>query len=205
VEKSLLIRNIKEEYQKGKSAKEAGERLGISEKKVRYWMRKAGIKARSWSEATYCKRNPKGNPFKIIDQLQNSKDLMLFFVALGLYLGEGTKKGKHNVALGNTDPGILRAFLNFLRTICKVDESRIFAELNIFDDVNTEDARAYWTQAVGISKKQIRHVACRKSKGGTYKNKSRYGTLTIKVCNFKLKKIIIEWCSRVLLDCAPPL
>lgn len=199
-----LIEKIREEYQKGRSAKEIADELGFKEKKVRYWMKKGGIIARSWSEATYCKRNPKGDPFEIIKQLQNPRDLQLFFVALGLYLGEGTKKGKYNVALGNIDPNILRTFLNFLRKICNVDESKIFAELNIFDDVSTEDAVKYWAKEVGISKSQIRYVISRKSKGGTYKNKSKYGTLTIKVCNYKLKKIILEWCDKALTDCVVP-
>lgn len=200
-----LTEKIIEEYLSGKSAKEVGEALGIKEKKVRYWMEKAGVKARSRSEATYFKRNPKGNPFKIIDQLQNPNDLLLFFVSIGLYLGEGTKRGNSTLALGNTDPNILKTFLKFLRTLCKVDESKIFAEMNIFDDVNANEAIKYWVQNVGLSKNQIRHITIRKCKGGTYKNKSKYGTLTIKVCNSKLKKIILDWCNRALVDCVTPL
>lgn len=203
--KTPLINQINALYQKGKSAKEVGELLGINERKVRYWMGKGGVKPRSWSEATYCKRNPKGNPFNIIEQIKKPKDLELFFVSLGLYLGEGTKKGEHKVALGNTNPDILKAFLAFLRKICKVDESKIYAELNIFDDVVLQKALRYWTKTIGISRGQIRYITSRKSKGGTYKNKSEYGTLTIKVDNSKLKKIILEWCKQVLIDCAMPL
>src|SRR3989339_1922085 len=122
---SLAIK-IREEYQKGRSAREIADELGFKENKVRYWMKKGETKPRSWSEATYCKRNPHGNPFKIANQIRNPRKLMLFFVALGLYLGEGTKRGLHKATLGNTDPGILKTFLIFLREICTVDESRIF-------------------------------------------------------------------------------
>ena len=163
----VLIEKIKKEYQKGKSAKEVGESLGISERKVRYLMKKFGIKARSWSEATYCKRNPQGNPFQIPEQIKNSKDLLLFFTVLGLYLGEGSKKGSHQVALGNTDPRILKTFLRFLREVCEVNEQKIFAELNVFDDINIKEAINYWTGNVGITKPQIRYIISRKSKGGT--------------------------------------
>ncbi|MFH1684519.1 MAG: hypothetical protein ABIA67_06525 [Candidatus Margulisiibacteriota bacterium] len=205
MENSILIQSIATEYQKGKSAKEVGESLGLSERKVRYLMQKTGMKARSWSEATYCKRNPKGNPFEIIEQIKKPKDLELFFVSLGLYLGEGTKKGDHVVALGNTNPGILKTFLNFLRIICKVKDRKIYAELNIFDDVNSANAVSYWVDSVGIKKDQILYITSRKSKGGTYKNKSKYGTLTIKVNNSKLKRIVLDWCNRALKDCLAPL
>ena len=130
--------------------------------------------------------------------------LELFFVSLGLYLGEGTKRGNHQVALGNTNPLILKAFLAFLRTICKVNESKIFAELNIFNDIDKNKAIKYWASNVGININQIHHVVVRESKGGTYKNKSKYGTLAIKVCNIKLKKIIDKWCEDVLEDCVCP-
>ncbi|MFC1496021.1 hypothetical protein ACFL52_01245 [Candidatus Margulisiibacteriota bacterium] len=200
-----LINKIKEEYSKGFSAKEVGENLGVSEKMVRYWMNKGEIKARSWSDATYKKRNPDGDPFKIIDNIKSHYQLLLFFIGIGLYLGEGTKQGKHKVALGNTNPDILKTFLYFLRIICGVKENKIRAELNIFDDVNKTKAISYWSKNIGITKKQIRHVFIRKSKGGSYKKKSKYGTLTLLVCNSKLKQIILEWCTLALKDCIMPL
>lgn len=199
-----LIKQIKDLYQQGKSAKKVADVLGIKENKVRYWMRKGKIRARSWSEATYCKRNPEGNPFNIIEQIENHKDLELFFVSIGLYLGEGTKKGKHKVALGNTNPDILNTFLIFLKRVCNVNENKITAELNIFDDIPTNKAINYWSKKLGLPKKQIKYVSIRKSKGGTYKNKSKYGTLTIVVNNSKLKKIILEWCHQTLIDCIVP-
>ena len=199
-----LAKKIKSEYESGRSAKEIADAMGFKEKKVFYWLKKLGTKIRSNSEATYLKWNPDGDPFQVVEQIQNPKDLMLFFVAIGLYLGEGAKKGKHQVALGNTDPLILKTFLRFLRDTCNVREEKIYAELNIFDDVSTKDAIKYWTQNVGIREKQLKYVFLRKSKGGTYKNKSKYGTLTIKVNNFKLKKIILEWCSLVINDCVMP-
>lgn len=196
-----LIEKIKKEYQSGKSAKEIADSFGCSQNKIRYWMEKGRIKPRSWSEATYCKRNPKGDPFKIANNVDSPKLLLLFFIGIGLYLGEGTRKGKYNVALGNTNPKILRAFLLFLRNICGVAEDRVFAELNIFDDVDQKEVISFWSQSVGISKKQIKYTIVRKSKGGSYKNKSKYGTLTIKICNFKLKQIILDWCEQALQDC----
>lgn len=199
MENSILIQNIAAEYQKGKSAKEVGDIFGIKEKKVRYWMKKAGIKARSRSEATYCKRNPDGDPFIIPKQITNPDLLALFFLAIGLYLGEGDKKVKHRVALANTNPAILRIFINFLTVICGVKTSKIAAELNIFDDVSTSKALNYWAKELGLNPSQFARPIIRKSKPtGTYKNKSIYGTLNIRVNNTKLKTIILKWCDHAL-------
>ncbi|MFA4858238.1 MAG: hypothetical protein WC901_06800 [Candidatus Margulisiibacteriota bacterium] len=199
-----LAETIKQKYLLGKSAKEIAAEMGFSEHKICYWLEKTGTKKRSRSEATYLKRNPSGDPFKIVEQITYPKDLMLFFVAIGLYLGEGAKKGRHRVALGNTDPKILKAFLFFIRKICRLREEKIFAELNIFDDIDKDFAVEYWARTVGIAKEQVKYVCVRKSKGGTYKNKSKYGTLTIKVSNTKLKQIILEWCRLIINDCSMP-
>lgn len=67
-----------------------------------------------------------------------------FYLAVGLYLGEGTKSFKRGVIVfGNTDPLILRTFLKFLKVICNVSPNKIKFELNIYDDVSLESALEY--------------------------------------------------------------
>ena len=44
--------------------KEISDNQKVSYWIVRYWMSKYGIKRRSWSDATYVKRNPNGDPFR---------------------------------------------------------------------------------------------------------------------------------------------
>lgn len=193
---------LEQEYrQKKKSMQEIAHGLGVSLHAVTYWMLKHGIKRRSMSEATYTKRNPQGDPFKIKKNL-SEKEKQLFFVVMGLYLGEGKKyKNCASLALGNTDPLIIRTFLKFLRGICGVEEKKIRAELNIYDDVNIESAMEYWTSVTGLLVSQFSKAVVRKArKKGTYKHWSRYGTLTILVSNKKLYEKVMGCCYQYLCD-----
>lgn len=173
------------------SMAEIAEHLGVPYKTVVYWMSKHGIPRRTPSEATYVKRNPDGDPFKI-KELKTKEDFELFALGVGLYAGEGKKSGLY-VGLGNTDSRVIKTFLAFLRKICQVDEAKISAELNIYDDVDLESAIKYWVEVTNIPKTRFSKSIVRKSRGGTYRNKSIYGTLTVKVCNTKLLAQILSW------------
>jgi len=183
-------------YNQELSMAEIAKKLGISNSNVYYWMSKHGIPRRTQSEATYVKRNPNGDPFKI-HELKTKEDFELFALGVGLYAGEGKKSGLY-VGLGNADPRIIKTFLAFLRKICQVDEAKISAELNIYDDVNLEAAVKYWVEVTNIPRTRFSKSIVRKSRGGTYRNKSIYGTLTVKVCNTKLLAQILSWCGEML-------
>ena len=189
-------KKLEQLYNRGLSMMEVSNKLGCNYNQVVYWMKKYGIPTRSWSEATYRKRNPKGDPFKI-KKPKTIEDIKLFYLGIALYLGEGDKKTKHSTKLANTDPEILNIFLKFLVSLCGVEKEKIGLEINMFDDINKEIAMAYWVKALGLDRSHVKTVIIRKSKGGTYKKKSQYGTLTIYVSNVKLKQIINNWCEEI--------
>src|SRR5690349_2849761 len=74
-----------------RSMQEIADELGCSVNKIVYWMDKYQIERRDSSEATYHKRNPLGDPFRIKEAL-TAQDRDLMMLAIGLYIGEGTKK-----------------------------------------------------------------------------------------------------------------
>jgi hypothetical protein len=178
------------------SMAEIAEKLKCSVNKVVYWMDRHEIARRYWDEASYIKHNPNGDPFQI-KELATDDDRELFQLGIGLYIGEGTKNSR-DVRLANADPQVIRAFLRFLREICRVDEKKVFAWLNIFDDTNLEEALAFWKQVTQLPESQFYKSIVRQSKGGSYLNKSRLGTLTIVVSNTRLAKKIGEWCENAL-------
>ncbi len=178
---------------------EIANKIGCSNSGVEYWMNKYKIPKRSRSEANYLKYNPNGDPFRI-KTLKTRKDIELFNLGIGLFLGEGSKKNKFNVVIANSDPQILKLFLKFLRKICGIEERKIKAALNIFDDIKTKEAVDFWSKITKISVGRINTITIRKSKGGTYKNKSRWGTLSIYVPNVKLKATMDRWCKNALLN-----
>jgi hypothetical protein len=111
-----------------------------------------------------------------------------------LFLGEGTKKQKYSVRLANSDPQIVMIFLKFLREICNVEPQKIRAWINIFDDSLYQDSLSFWSKQTGIPKEAFYSPIVRIRKEGSYKNKSKYGTITILVGNTKLLNQIKTWC-----------
>ena len=99
---------------------EIADKMRWSLHKVSYWLDQCSISRRSPSEATYVKRNPGGDPFKIKSQL-TKKDETLKGLGLGLYWGEGDKSPNNtSVRLANTDPLLIKKFKEFLTKICGV-------------------------------------------------------------------------------------
>ena len=181
-------------YEQKLSMQEIANQLGWSLNKVVYWMEQYGFERRGWSEATYVKRNPNGDPFKI-RMPETLEEKELFALALGLYMGEGVKKGLHQVAMANTNPAILRIFLTFLEKFCGVSRSEVKVWINIFDDSNVETAMKWWSEELNLSLEQFYETAVRKSRGGNYTKKSEYGTLSVAFLNVKLKRVVDDWCS----------
>jgi len=170
------------------------DQVGCTVNKIVYRMQQSGLECRDRSEATYAHWNPNGDRFAIkTPETVEEKEFLA--LAIGLYMGEGTKKGIYSVALANTNPKILQVFIRFLTEVCGVDKNNLQAALNIFDDCDVDEALQWWSKEVDIRVEQFFRPIIRTSRSGTYKNKSKYGTLTITFGNIKLKKVIDDWCS----------
>ena len=177
-------------YQKGFSMQEIANKVGWSLHKVSYWLDKSSISKRSPSEATYLKRNPNGDPFKIKNKL-NKSEVLLKGLGLGLYWGEGNKASDHSVRLGNSDPKLIRFFREFLIKICGIKREKLRYSLLLFNDANKKDAVNFWNEQLNLVPGQIKSITSLKPRGkGTYKKKSMTGVLLIEFCNTKLKKEI---------------
>ncbi len=179
-------------YSNGLSMKEISDKTGLSHSKIAYWMRRYSIPRRSRSEATYIKRNPKGDPFKIKNRL-TSQEKELKGLGLGLYWGEGTKRNKDSIRLGNSDPDLINKFIEFLVKICNIQISKLRFGLQIFSDTDPNKALKFWKNRLNVKSDQFQKVIVTPSRGlGSYKKKSKYGVLTVYYSNKKLRDIINE-------------
>ncbi len=177
--------------QKKLSAAEIGKLLNCSEQKVHYWLAKFDIPKRSISDAIYARHNPNGDPF-VWKTPKNPYEAELKGIGLGLYWGEGTKRNGTSLKLGNTDPRLIKKYIEFLRVICGVDAQKIRFSLQIFSDTNPQKAKAFWCKELAISPLQFsKKITITPSRGqGTYKNKNQTGVLIVYVHNKKLRDII---------------
>ncbi|MEO6652298.1 MAG: hypothetical protein ABIP17_06550 [Ilumatobacteraceae bacterium] len=78
----------------------------------------------------------------------------LAMISLGLYAGEGAKT-PGTVSMANTNPGLLRILLSWLRYEFDVDEQRLRARVYLHDGLDIDEATAFWSDALGIQLSQF--------------------------------------------------
>ncbi len=182
----------KEYVVKQKSVHEIALKLACSDNKVTYWLQKYKIERRTISEAMYTKRNPKGDPFKF-SAPKNNKQWFLYGLGLGLFWGEGNKVNKNSVRLGNTDPDLIKLFLQFLTEMYQIDTLKLSFGIQIFSDVSKAESRKFWQKKLQFPGTSFRKVIITKSnKKGSYRHKNQYGVLTVYFHNTKLRDSILS-------------
>jgi hypothetical protein len=179
-----------------KSMQQIATELECSLNKVAYYMDKYDIARRSISDAIYQRCHPHGDPFTVkeADTLEATK---LLGIGIGLYWGEGTKSSQHSIRLGNTDPALLRTFMEFLVELFGVRRDDLRFGLQIFTDINQQEALDYWTRELGVKASQFYKVIVTISGSiGTYRKKSQYGVVTLHYHNKKLRDILVDMLPR---------
>lgn len=202
-ESSLLEFKISKEQlfdlyiSKRQSVAQIGVKLQCSENKINYWLAKHQIKKRSISDAMYHLKNPSGDPFLFVPP-KNKAQGILFGMGIGLYWGEGTKRGDGGLRLTNSDPKLVRKFIEFLETFFSIDRNRLRFSIQIFTDISPEKALSFWMTQLNITKEQFYKTMVLKVRGeGTYKYKSEYGSVILYFNNIKLKKSVCDLIEKV--------
>lgn len=172
------------------SSGEIAKTFGCSENKVNYWLKKYNIPKRSISEAVYQRLNPDGDPFHV-NKVRTIDQSFLYGLGLGLYWGEGTKRDKYSVRLGNSDPALIRKFIEFLNQIYSINFKKLRFGLQVFSDMSAQEALDFWVKELNATKSQFMKVIVTPARGvGTYKRKTPHGVLTVHFGNKKLRDIV---------------
>ena len=114
----------------------------------------------------------------------------LFIAGLYLYWGEGNKSGRGDVGISNTDPGVIRAFLDWTRTV-GIPQSHLYARLHLYTDMNSAKETLFWAKELHFSLQQFRKPYIKKSalSGLTYKTVG-HGTCNIRFGNVAMWEYI---------------
>lgn len=175
-----------------RSSAEIALTLRCSEHRVNYWLAQFGIRKRSISQAMYAKHNPNGDPFDI-RKPKTIRDAKLSGLGLGLYWGEGTKSSKYAIRLGNTDPKLLKKFIEFLERLYRIKREKLRFGLQIFSDMQPKTMLRFWQKKLRILPRQFQKVIITPARSiGTYRQKTKYGVLTVQYHNKKLRDIICQ-------------
>lgn len=191
--RKITSQNLRKFYIKQKkSAVEIAKIFRCSPNRINYWLAKYAISKRDISEAIYSKHHPRGDPFKIY-RAKTLTEAMLFGLGVGIYWGEGNKANKNTIRVGNSDPKLLNVFIKFLCTFFKIKKKELKFHLHIFTDINKKEALQYWSKQLKIKESQFYKPMVSKSGSlGTYRQKSKYGVLTVYYANIKLKNILMN-------------
>ncbi len=126
-------------------------------------------------------------------------EAILFGMGLGLYWGEGLKRGPGGVRLSNTDARLIKKFIEFMEKVFIIKRSKLRFGLQIFDDIDPEKALSYWTRELGVRRNQFYKIIVSEIRGkGTYKYKSEYGVAMVYFNNVRLKKLICSMIENIV-------
>ncbi len=126
---------------------------------------------------------------------RSTRDLRLLGVAL--YACEGTKlridkrsgKPYYAIEFTNSDPKLIKLFLEFLRKIIGIEESKLKGLLLVYDDAKKRRAEKYWSDYLNIPLSQFNKTVIHPSRGRN--NLSPTGTFKIRYYS-KTKRMLLE-------------
>lgn len=122
------------------------------------------------------------------------RELML--VGTALYWAEGSKKERWNVKFCNSDPTIITLIMQFFRNICRVNEEKFRANVQIHPNISEKEAKIFWSRISGIPLRQFVKTQTMISKSSKFKrlpNTLPYGTFSIKISDVHLVNRIKGW------------
>jgi len=133
------------------------------------------------------------------NEIKPLSEYELLLIGATLYWAEGWKRetqGKpHGICFANSDPGMVRLFLRFLREIIQVPEEKLRVNIHVHPNINERTAINFWTKVTGIPRERfhIAHQISRASKGKRPRNSLPYGTLKLDVSGRQKFQQIKGW------------
>ena len=118
----------------------------------------------------------------------------LHMQACMLYWAEG-RKHKSRCQFVNSDPYMIKLFVNFLQTKLNVDSSKILLNVNCYlnNDLSIEDIENYWLNLTQLNRSSLRKSQINKlpkSSKNLKQNKLIYGVCNITVNDVKVAQHI---------------
>ena len=110
-----------------------------------------------------------------------------------LYWGEGTKTAEYVVSLTNTDPSIIRCFVQWLELL-DVPSEQIRVKLHVYSDQNEMELKKYWSKVTGVPVCNFYKTYTKDSLASrkTYKGMFSHGTCVVIYGNRDTYEYVIE-------------
>lgn len=86
-----------------------------------------------------------------------------FIAGLFLYWGEGGKTNRSTISLSNTDPAMLKFFLEWFG-IARIPKEKLRVRLQLYSDMDIKKETNFWMKKLSIPERQFRKPYIKKSK-----------------------------------------
>jgi len=168
--------------------------MPLSEKRIRELQADSPIRIERYRNTMRVKRETRlGEVYKKVSKnIGNFSKRDLFLAGLFLYWGEGTKAQNSLVALTNTNPDMLKFFIEWLK-LFGVKNKDLKVKLHLYSDMNTEESINSWSQELKIPLNNFYKPYIKKTslKSITYKNGFGKGTCSVIVGDRDLWEYIL--------------
>ena len=196
---------------KGKSYNEIIAELGVSKGTVSYWFKdidwskdvREQLELRAKEIATVRlirlnegKRKRREQIYAVArkesyEEFSHLRTDPLFVAGIFAYWGEGDKKNKNTLKFCNTDPGIVKIYMDFLRKSCSVPRDRINVWLLLYPDLDENICKKFWEDVIGRKNFSFKKTIVIE---GRHKTKRiAYGVCNVVVHSSCLKLKMLEW------------
>lgn len=123
----------------------------------------------------------------------------LWFLGLGLYMGEGSKIYERT-RLINSDPKTIKLSMKWFRETCKIKDKHFFLTVHAYPDNNIKETINYWSRITGISKRQFgkTQIDKRRNKSNKKRRKLPYGTLHLQINSCGKKELGVNLHRKIM-------
>lgn len=188
----MEIDQVKKLYYRQKlSAAEVGQRLDKTVWQIIKFMKKNNLPRRHQAETRSFQFDRQKPSYLKRDHL-NSTERKLNIIGLMLYWGEGVKATKHIVDFVNSNQKMALIFLNMLRKIYQIKESKLRILLYCYANQDTNKLIHYWSELLQIPRKQFIKPYVRQDYDPLKTNKMPHGLVHIRYCDKKLFSQIMQ-------------
>lgn len=208
----VLARHLRK---KGKSVREIAASLGVSKGSVSFWVRDIKLTKPQLQFLAYKPFLQEAITKRVATRLRNEKEKrrliieshkktiekidlsldQLLIAGVCLYWAEGGKADSNRIfRFSNSDPGMVKVIMSFIRNVCKVPEDRIKGHIHIHQHLNKAVALKYWSEISGIPVSQFHKTSSQQNKASTNtRDTLPYGTFSVGIYSTNLYLKMLAW------------
>lgn len=102
----------------------------------------------------------------------------MFVAGLMLYVAEGDKKSRADIAFTNTDPALVLFFVRWAIRFLGFPKEKFRIQLHLYENMNVKAEELFWIHQLGLSETQLwkSQVNALRPNSFSYRDTSRHGT-----------------------------